>query len=161
MAIDMYTDGGTIGPNPSREGGAWCWCWVENNRMLSHGAGIVWPCDISLSTCSNNFMELFAVVRSLETAQRRKKIIRTIYTDSLVTLYRITDSDAFKGIPDWLEERTRQLRKNRSWNVVLLGGHPSKKELLAGYRKDGKPVSRWNCYCDRECNRLAEEYRNS
>jgi len=42
--------------------------------------------------------------------------------------------------------------------VVLLGGHPNKKELASWIRKDGLPVSKFNVLCDKLCGERAAEH---
>jgi hypothetical protein len=81
----------------------------------------------------------------------------TLYTDSQVTLLRLTSGRSFNGIPDALVARLRaaQARLGR-YGVVLVGGHPTRAELHAGFRKDGLPVSWHNVFVDRLCRDLAQ-----
>lgn len=159
MNTSLYTDGGCIGRNPSSLGGTWAWCLVdENGKLLEHESGIVEPSNIGLLTVTNNLTELLAAVKGLSVMPAKWSGI--IYTDSLVTLRRITKSQKFNGIPNWLRKETLDLRKNRQWKVILVGGHPSKADLIRGKRKkNGLIVSQWNVFCDKECNRLARKFK--
>lgn len=154
--LQLFTDGGVIGPNPSPLGGTWAWCLVVNNdRIAYHASGIVTPKDIGLPTVSNNVTELLAAVEGLDNAVPQPV---DWFTDSGVTLWRLTTGKKWAGVPDWLKARAIACRPGVK-SATLLGGHPNKAELASGRRKDGKPVSEWNVWCDHECNRLAAEFR--
>ena len=154
MPLDLFCDGGVIGSNPSAFGGTWGWCLILDGEMLRHGSGIITPEEARREAVTNNLTELYAAVRALE-ATRGK--ITTLHTDSKVTQHRLNGGNKFVGVPHWLVKRTRMCGIVKA---VLVGGHPTKKELRDGKReRNGLPVSLWNVFCDRECTRLAKEYK--
>lgn len=160
-SVDAFSDGGVMGRNPSAEGGTWAWCHVLDGREVRHGKGAVTPAEIGLGRVTNNFTELLAAVLCLEALP--DGWAGTLFTDSFVTLVRVhprTKKVRFNGIPEGLVERAK-LQKVRlgAYKVVLLGGHPSREELAAGCRKDGKRVSRWNVLCDERCKSMAARFR--
>jgi ribonuclease HI len=143
--------------NPSPFGGTWAWVLTEDGKVLDKDSGKLFP--NGGKPTSNNFSELFAATEALE-AMPDNFFGGILYTDSRITLLRLTTSNSFKGIPDWLRIRTLDLRRNRKWKVVLVAGHPTKIELKQGFRKrNGLPTSKWNQWCDRECTRLAKGFR--
>jgi len=155
--IDLYVDGGVCGKNPSPVGGTWAWCQVENGEMIRQGSGIITPEDIGLPVVSNNFTEIYAAIRGLQSMP--EDWAGTIFTDSLITLRRITKGGKFNGIPEWLRASVGALKQDRKWQAVLVKGHPSREDLERGCTMDGKPVSAWNVFCDKECNRLAMGFK--
>ncbi len=160
--IEIYCDGGIIGRNPSDIGGTWCFCWVDNKGVRYHeGFGSVHPGQSELipDCITNNFTEMYAAYQSLQGVGSDWE--GTLYTDSIVTLYRLTKGKAFKGIPEWLAKWAIQFRKNRKYKVVLVGGHPNKNELALGMRKDGKPVSLHNVWCDKTCTFIGKSYQRN
>lgn len=158
MTVALYSDGGTVGRNPSPIGGTWAWCLVVNDKLVDEYCGLVEPADMGMETISNNLMELYAALRGIEALP--EGFNGRVYTDSLITLYRITYSESFNGVPEWLKERVKEARSCRKWfyDCVLLGGHPNKKELEEGRRKDGKMVSKWNVRVDQACSALAKKW---
>jgi len=158
----LFCDGGTIGRNPSPLGGTFAWCLIrketpEISIMVKQDHGAFEPADVNMEIIGNNLAELFAAVRALSAVPEGWP--GTLWTDSRITLYRLTTGERFMGIPDWLRERTLKLRKGRSYVVKLLGGHPTREELRKGRRRDGKPVSRFNVWCDLKCGEAAELFR--
>jgi hypothetical protein len=153
-----FADGGVILKNPSTIGLTWAYVLTtsyhgekryERNGYLSvEGSGIGGP------TVENNFAELLAVVLALESTPA----ITHVYSDSLSAIRRARSpfNSKMKGIPDWLIDRAQRV-KLRSPDVrfILLGGHPTRKELAAGKREDGTPVNRFNVECDRLCGAAA------
>jgi len=156
--VTIYCDGGTIGKNPSRLGGTYAWLWLsQDGRVLKTGKGIVTPKQAGTKTITNNVMELWAAVEGLQLLPEGWG--GTIWTDSKVTMFRLIKSQSFKGIPLHLEQKIRRIRKVLDYTVQLCAGHPTKVEFARGRRKrNGLPVSRWNVYVDKECNRLSENY---
>lgn len=159
LHASLYTDGGCIGANPSPIGGAWAWCLVRDGVKVKHDSDIIVAGeDCHPDEITNNYTELYAAVMGLEAMGKNWR--GTLYTDSLVTKSRITDGVSFNGIPNSLRSAILDLRRGRRYKVVLLAGHPTRKELAAGVaRRNGNPVSKWNVWCDRECNRLAEAHK--
>lgn len=154
----IFCDGGVIGPNPSKLGGTWCWCLIgENDTLLISRSGIVQPQDLGTETVTNNHTELFAALMAMESMQSFPGI--ALYTDSLITLRRITAGMRFNGCPDWMRDRVLNIRRIVSPKVTLVKGHPTKKELSDGLSRRGLPTSKWNVYCDRTCTALAKDYK--
>lgn len=157
MTAAVYTDGGVIRKNPSPHGGTWAWCAIDAaGVLLRDDSGLVTPADVGLPAVSNNLTELLAAVKAM--AGLPDLWEGTIYTDSFVTLCRITTGKKFAGIPAGLVETCRFHRGRLRHKAALLGGHPNRAELAAGVRKDGTPVSQWNVRCDKECGRLAAAF---
>lgn len=154
--ISIFCDGGCIVKNPSIYGGTWCYVLVEDNKSISTASGIILPNDVGLPAITNNLSELFAALKGLAAAPTGWQ--GALYTDSLITLRRITTGEKFNGIPQKLREKTLELRRGRKWQGILLSGHPTKAQLEIGIGRKGRPVSKWNVYCDQECKRLATEF---
>ena len=168
MTQHLYVDGGCVGRNPSKIGGTWAWCHVIDDEMVRWDFGVVRPMDACLDAITNNFTELLAAVYGLEAmeeeslAKLNRKWKGIVHTDSKVTLRRLTDGKRFNGIPQWLRLLALDLRRDRKWTPVLIGGHPTKAELRTGYRKGTKlPVSEWNAWCDEACREEAKRFLDS
>jgi ribonuclease HI len=160
MPDSIYCDGGLIGNNPSSLGGTWTWLWVKSKQVVKMKSGVIEPGDLEQSHITNNDTELMAALRALESCPG---FTGTLYTDSLVTVRRLL-SVPRPHIPGWCRERVFELRtlKDRgvSWGIVLLGGHPTRKELQQGFKNKNKlPVSMYNVLCDKRCTELAREYK--
>ncbi len=152
----LYCDGGVVLKNPSLLGGTWAYCGIdENGAKVSKASGVVTPSELGKKVISNNFTELLAALNALESVPHDWE--GTLYTDSLVTLRRVTTGNSFKGISNTMKERTLARRKGRKYKVVLLSGHPSRAELRRGVGKRGTPVSVHNVWCDEECKKQAEK----
>lgn len=159
IPAQLFADGGVIGPNPSLLGGTYAFCHVHEGEMIHHGSGIITPEDAKVDRISNNFTECLAVLRALNSVPLDWS--GTLYTDSKIAMVRITTGTGFKGLPDWFRLRLLKRRRNRKYKVVLVGGHPTKIELEQGFRKrNGFPVSKWNVWADKECQRLSKEFKN-
>lgn len=167
MTLDLYADGGVIGRNPSPWGGTFAALLVDPfandgaGGILTLTSGIVTPADAGsgIAAITNNYTELLAAVRALDLAPSGWR--GTLYTDSWVTLCRIVRPRAgFAGIPDALQAELRAVKARAGrFDVILLDGHPTLAQLAAGVGKRGNPVSKWNVECDRECGRLAAEWK--
>lgn len=161
---NLYCDGGLLSANPSSQGGAWAWCQVDPfGKMATSKSSIVIPADIGLPTVTNNLTELLAAVEGMSSLPDGWS--GTIFTDSQVTLLRIQQSirqASLSGIPKWLAI-TLAGEKHRlgAYDVVLLGGHPTKRELLEGLTKKGVPCHKWNVWCDLECGRRVVAFRRA
>lgn len=152
-----YSDGGCVGRNPSTLGGTWAYVLLSAaGEVLAEESGLVTPADVGLPAVTNNYTELLAAVRALEALPAGWQ--GTLYTDSFVTLCRITTGKKFAGIPEPLRERCLTARAGLRHRVVLLGGHPSRDDLFRGRRKDGLPVSKWNVRCDALCGEQARRF---
>jgi hypothetical protein len=158
----LYADGGVITRNPSDEGGAWAWRLVSDaDEIVLQGSGVILPAEAGLPQITNNLTELLACVEALEAMPGSWR--GTLFTDSLVTLCRLFNADpSFNGVPPELEARTwAQRRRLWGYRVVLLDGHPTRKQLASGIGKRGNPCSKWNVACDEECRRLAVAFKTA
>ncbi len=150
----LYADGGVIGRNPSTIGGTWAYRLIDASGHVMVNSGVVYPIPRKLPKITNNYTELMAVLQGMLVLPDGWD--GTIYTDSLVTINRITNSPKFVGTPrDTIELLRYQRRRLGVYRTVLLKGHPTKEEIKAGQREDGRPVSVHNQWCDAECGRLA------
>ncbi len=157
VIASLYCDGGVIERNPSPFGGTWAWCMVgEDGSRIGHGSGICVRED-NAPAITNNLTELIAAVVGMELLP--EGWAGRIYTDSIVTLYRIERREPGRpkakmaGIPLWLVDRLEVARaKLGAYEVHLLGGHPSRAELATGRKaKSGLPCSIHNVLCDKLC----------
>lgn len=151
--IALYTDGGCIGANPSRIGGTWAYCLVNAaGERIVNASGVITPAQAHLPAVTNNLTELLALVYGLE--RLPQGWAGTVYSDSQVSLQRVFEAAKLKNVPPWLVERLQALQKSgklAAMSYVLLDGHPTKAELLAGRGKGGHPVSEHNVFVDWLC----------
>lgn len=154
----LYCDGGVIGPNPSAHGGTWAWVAVGiDGESLHEECGVVEPADLGVEAVTNNFTELYAAWRALCSVPMWWA--GSLHTDSLITMYRLTHGKGFKNVPQWLRLAVLDRRRDRAYQVQLVGGHPTGKELEGGsLRRNGYAASRHNVRCDELCTRLAREW---
>lgn len=153
MVIKIYSDGGCILKNPSVYGGTWACLAVKDEKIIWMKSGFITPADIFLPAVTNNYVELLAAVIGLLYVEDKADW----YTDSQVTLRRLTNSKSWAGIPGWLKGDAIHCRGKIN-NAYLLGGHPTIEELKNGRSREGYPVSIFNKMCDLECTRLSKEY---
>lgn len=151
MAIEpseIYADGGVIGKNPSSHGGTWCFLWAGGGgEVLRLHSGLVTPADLGVARVTNNHTELLAALKALESVPRGWA--GTLYTDSVVTLHRVTSGSKFDGVPQWLRLRVLEVRRARRYRVMHVKGHTTEEQRINGV---GHTL---NVMCDRECSRLA------
>lgn len=155
----IYCDGGVIKQNPSPYGGTWAWCWVRNGERISSASGIVYPSDLGMETISNNVMELIAAMKAIKSVP--PDWAGVLYTDSIVTLHRMTDGKRFNGIPYSIRLEALDLRRAKKWKVNLVKGHPTRKNLQDGFKNSAYGtvrVSKHNVFCDLLCNLRAKEF---
>lgn len=153
-----YCDGGLLDRNPSAIGGTWAYVLIsKDDEVVRQGSGTVLVNDEwGMDRITNNFTELLAALKAME--QLPDGWNGTIYTDSLITLRRITGGQSFVGIPVKMKTEVRHQLARLSHRAVLLGGHPTAKELRMGRTARGYPCSRWNVACDAACNEESERY---
>lgn len=167
MTQSIFTDGGTIGKNPSRDGGTWAWCRVAEVNgeeiVIERGSGVLRPNFKTIPQVTNNHTEFYALLNALEALP--PGWLGKICSDSQLTLCRFfvclgqTHLWPLKNIcQEWIERKLRVVKKLGKVEVVLLSGHPTKADLERGIGKRGTPVSRHNVWCDKECQRLAKIY---
>jgi ribonuclease HI len=156
----IYCDGGVIRVNPSPIGGTWAVRFVRDGEVIAERSGVITPIRPGLPAITNNLTELLAVVSGL--SKLPWTWTGTVYSDSQVTLGRVFDGWKWAGVPDWLRhDYERERIRLANWDQithVLLDGHPTKAQLLAGIGRHGYPVSEHNVWCDRECGKRAAEY---
>lgn len=156
--VALYCDGGVIGRNPSTVGGTYAWCGVDahGNRVLTHG-GIVEVVDDRPVT--NNWTEQIAIVRALESMPDGWS--GTVYSDSQIALGRVFLGWKTSNLPSNIKQRgIDALKRLGTVKHVLLQGHPTKADLIAGIgKKRNLPVSEHNVWCDKECGRQAEVHK--
>jgi ribonuclease HI len=152
-------DGGTVGRNPSKLGATFAWYWLDcKGERIKEDWGLVEPVDLGTQIASNNVAELMAALRLIESLPRGWE--GTIYTDSLITLRRITTSHKFNGVPAWMVAWCKDLRRDHRYKVTLLAGHPTRADLKRGFKaKSGYPVSIHNQWADKKCTELSKEFQ--
>jgi ribonuclease HI len=148
----VYTDGGLLLKNPSPVGGMWAFRMVDHeDRLLDSGVIYEFSAGIIKPGITNNVTEYIAAAKAFELLPEGWSGIWR--PDSEVTIERFLGRYPGMNLP-----RAVKLRGERAWarlnnvQIELLGGHPTKKELISGFRKkDGKPVSIHNVWCDKAC----------
>ena len=156
----LFVDGGLVGKNPSKLGGTWCYCWVDTkDQLMHHRCGLILPEEMGVEAVTNNQTELLAAIYALDSVADGWH--GDLFTDSKVTLYRIMRGipEGKPGVPEWLRQELMKLRSLKRWRAILVGGHPTRRELERGYRiKNNLPVHQFNQFCDSECQRLARNF---
>lgn len=172
-AVAVYSDAGCIGPNPSPHGGTWAFCFVdaEGNQIVER-SGVIRYTDFDWTgvanpecTISCPVSELYALVTALMSLPN--KWTGHVYSDCENALKWVFMRQAMNVIPRCLTRRTRHCLDHLGvtpW--TLLAGHPSKKDLEAGYKiKPGDPrqwpVSIHNKWCDKACTAEAEQWKKA
>ena len=159
-AVEIYADGGLISSNPSSEGGTWAWCWVDAyGQKINEGSGLLLPQD-GMDLITNNNTEVYALTKALESlpAGWSGKVL----SDSQCALGWLFWGWRVDSIPLPIRNPflVQQQRHDLSLMTgILLDGHPTKKQLASGFGKRGNRVSKFNHWCDRECSRMAIEYK--
>lgn len=160
--IAVYADGGVVDRNPSQLGGTWAWCHVDaHGWRVDVNSGVLTPfADGGPGpTIGNNQAEFYALLLGLEALP--SGWFGDVCSDSNNTLGRFFKGWATNGIPPrWVSRMLLTLSRLDLTRVrpVLLQGHPSGAELLAGVGKTGRPVSAHNVFCDRECARAGQAF---
>jgi ribonuclease HI len=156
--VALYTDGGCVGPNPSKLGGTTAWCGVDaEGCVVVRGGSILTPARATLPTVSNNVAELWAVMEALQAMPDGWN--GTLFCDNLLTLQRLWGTWPWNNVPDWMKDRAQgEVARMGIIIPVLLAGHPTKKELAEGVSKEGRLVSPHNVACDKECQRQAKVF---
>lgn len=146
----LYTDAGVFLKNPSTVGGAWAVVGVDDkDNEHFRESGFIECAAFALTQVENNLMETYAIAKGMGYLPDGWKGV--VWCDNMNAIRRATNPGKAKmmHVPDWLQN---VLRKNRERlpdvRIELVGGHPTKKELEAGRRHDGKIVSRWNVIAD-------------
>jgi ribonuclease HI len=158
--IRLYTDGGVIGKNPSLDGGTWAYRILKDGDVYLEQSGILTPKDICYPVVTNNLTELASMLFGFSNI--RNDWVVTVYTDSQITLGRVSLGWRWRNVPKWMKEcyemeRERLLHFNE-FKFVLVKAHPTKQMLNAGMY-NGLPVSQHNVWCDRACVKQAIRFR--
>lgn len=156
----LYADGGVIQINPSSIGGTWAYRILEDGVVICEKSGVITPAQAKMPTISNNLTEMCALVAGLRALPA--DWVGTVYSDSQVTLGRVFLSWKWKNIPEWLHKYFQDARARLiHWDQVtwvLLDGHPTRAQLVAGIGKRGHPVSENNKWCDEACQKAAADF---
>lgn len=160
----VYADGGVVDVNPSPVGGTWAFVFVDaEGRRIAEQSGVILPGVLGLKSVSNNVAEFFALIAALDVVPHGWA--GTVYSDSQVTLGRLFRGWKLTGLPPFLVTygaRVRQRLDLPNIKHVLLSGHPTQADLLAGVsKKRGLPVSEHNVRCDELCRFRAAELRQA
>ncbi len=156
----LYADGGLLSTAPTRDGGTWAWRAVsERGAVLASASGTVLPAEMGMETIENNLTETLAILYALEAMP--SGWTGTLYSDSKNALRRaMTLKGKFGGVPAFIKLRLLAARERVGFfGGVLLGGHPSMKDLARGrIEKKGLPCSIHNKACDRMCKEQSERF---
>lgn len=165
----VYTDGGIIGPNPSRIGGAWAFVAIVDaeDGVVYERSGVIKPPDVwghvaprqaALSTIENNIAETIAILLALEALPEGWR--GTFYGDNLNSIRRAREPRECKdAVPRFLRDRLVIAAETRHVEFHLLGGHPTAVDVQRGCRIDGTPVSKWNARADKLCRMITAQYK--
>jgi ribonuclease HI len=157
MNVSLYADAGVIQKNPSTLGGMYAWVLVnEKNKSIAQDAVFVSP-KLFGGKVTNNNVELLAIIRGLAYAQANKLYVTHVYSDSEVSLGRLFYGYSWREVAGYVEEQRKGITINGA-KPVLLNGHPTKKQLQEGIGRTGRPVSKWNVYCDKLCTETGKAY---
>jgi ribonuclease HI len=156
--LKLFTDGGCSRKNPSPYGISWAYVAAdENDTIIKQDSGAISTALCGKFKASNNLAEMIAAVKALEFAAHTQVQKATLYSDSELTLNRIFKDYSKDGLPKNVTARLgTAVAKINKLDGVLVGGHPSKKELKAGVGKKGLPVSEYNVLCDKLCKEEAK-----
>ena len=160
MKCELYSDAGNVGKNPSPFI-TWSWCLIEDDQLVKSNSGFV---DGKGKLLSNNVAEMIALILAFESIPKEWE--GTFYCDSEITLWRTFRNWKLNNLPSNVVRRLREIKTKFNIGTpdckiipIAVAGHPTKQNLRDSFKiKDGKkyPVSRWNVFCDKECNRQAD-----
>lgn len=159
MAFELYTDAGIVIGSPSVWGGSWSWILVNHGAIVSQDSGHLRPSHFGLETVENNLLETFALARGIAAMPNVFGMGGVVYCDNENAIRRQLNprTAKMKFVPDWLKDQLTTNAQRFKLDIRLLGGHPTKAELAAGKREDGKVVSRWNVLADKMCQAKRDE----
>ena len=149
----LYVDGGVIGRNPSELGGTWACCYVENDAIVWSRSGVLTPFEAYVKEVTNNQSEMYAILMGVLALPHEYN--GKVFSDSLITIGRVSMGWKWKNIPAWGHELYKFARSHltrfEEIKFIHLDGHPTKEQLETGRGKRGNLVSKWNVWCDEEC----------
>lgn len=176
--IIVYCDGGVLFSSRSQDAGMWAYRIVHNHDELEtvwrEESGLVLPrhgrlespdvADIAtvedVSSITGNYMEMMAAYHGLR--QLPVGAVATLCTDSQVTMNRLLSGWPWNGVPESIKNAALAVVAQRVIDGILLSGHPTALDLKNGYSaRSGRPVSRHNVWCDKECQRIGQLYLQS
>lgn len=168
----LFTDGGTVGKNPSPYGATWAFVTVDAGKdvRVHDDCGVITPGQFNWTHVSNNLAELYALVMGLNHVPPGWS--GTLYTDSNVTIQRVRMARGGKrrgcvpGVPSpVLEEFYAAVNRAGHFMCVLLAGHPDRHQLACCrsqmvYRDPatGLAYSRHNDFVDKACSLAARDW---
>lgn len=163
--LNLYTDGGVVGANPSPFGGTYAFVGVDSDDCkVFEGYGFIRPDDLRLPSevddgideVTNNVTEILAIYYALHYVRHLPHTTTfTVWTDSQIaerwwtckhpelSPYPQAIHNLRYSVPGTLARTTFR----------LLAGHPSKSHLQRGI-KNGLPVSPWNMLADKLCTQV-------
>lgn len=175
----IYTDAGVLSAGNSVLGGVWAWCYVDGGTVRSSHSGILLVKGVAAPVemegwCEEeesgqphieiNLMELYAAVKGLEAHQLRHPLNANIHllSDSGNAIGRLTKGWAMKGVPDAIVKRVKKLSGEMTIQTTLLSGHPTVRggHFESGVGPRGYPCSEHNVFCDKECDRLRNLFKD-
>jgi ribonuclease HI len=158
--VGAYCDGGCINCNPSPVGGTWAYCFVDaEGDIVAYKSGVISPQGFSGKTVSNNNSELYALCMAI--LDMPTESYPTFYSDSQVSIGRIFSNWKLNNVPQWLKIKAGDAKQKLcrlDFDYCLLDGHPTKAQLESGIGKRGNPCSKFNVFCDDQCNKEAKAY---
>lgn len=159
--LALYTDGGVIGRNPSPDGGTWAFCHVdEAGQRVHEESGIIYPGGFAIQAITNNQSELIALINGMLALPRGWSGV--VASDSAISLGRLFWSWKWHNVPLVMRAKAQAALEHidaANSTPLLLDGHPTKAQLVAGIGKRGHPVSEHNVWCDVACGQQAQKYR--
>jgi len=154
---ELYCDGGVIWSNPSNYGMTWAYRVMMDDGSTLDGSGLEERDD-----ATNNQAEMMAMICGLVRCLTLDPLFSGfVYSDSMITINRMFHGESLTNLPDELAREAVGLRDLIRKNKIRYRhckGHPTKKELAAGFSKKGRLVSEHQAWCDGECGRLSKEY---
>ena len=166
FVTDVFADGGIIDRNPSAVGGTWAFRLVDfGGRPAYEASGHVAAAEVTPlgpEWVSNNFTEVLALLLAFE--QLPDGWTGSAYSDSKNAISAHSRAAWNPPVkPDYLPDAIwgRMVAARERLGPVkftLLGGHPTEAELAAGCRRDGKPVSEHNVFCDKAATAAGRAY---
>lgn len=155
----LYTDGGTIGKNPSKTGGTWAWCATDEADEFIYGESGYFLAPEG-KEITNHQAEFAAMTRALEAMPNGWD--GTICSDSELTVNRFSKGYSCFNIPPNMLSRGKDvIERLGEMSFIILQNKPTRKDIDAGFgKKTGLPVSKWNVWCDQKCRGEAQKIKS-